>query len=176
MGAPKATLDLGGRPLVLHPLAAFTAAGLEAVVVAKERTELPPLAVPVWREPDEPSHPLAGIVAALARAGRPLVVCACDMPFVTPSLLSLLARREERLVLPRAGGRLHPLLARYDPALLQRLKAGLREPRALRDIVSELDPALLQERELCRLGDPERLLFNVNTPGDLERARELLRG
>ena len=43
-------------------------ARLEAVVVAKPETDLPPLDVPVWEEPEEPSHPLTGIVAALEQA------------------------------------------------------------------------------------------------------------
>ena len=50
------------------PLEAARAAGLEAVVVAKAGTPLPALDVPVWIEPDEPSHPLAGLVHALERA------------------------------------------------------------------------------------------------------------
>ena len=38
-----------------------------------------------WDEPDEPRHPLAGIIHALERAGGPVLVCAADMPFVTTS-------------------------------------------------------------------------------------------
>ena len=34
----------------------------------RRATPLPPLDVPVWIEPDEPSHPLAGLVCALERA------------------------------------------------------------------------------------------------------------
>jgi molybdopterin-guanine dinucleotide biosynthesis protein A len=66
MGAPKALAELGGAPLIARPLAAAAAAGLDAVVVAKEDTALPVLAVPVWHEPAEPVHPLLGVVTALA--------------------------------------------------------------------------------------------------------------
>src|SRR5207237_1174148 len=48
MGAPKALLELGGRPLLEYPLAALQGAGLQPVVVAKRRSPLPPLAVPRW--------------------------------------------------------------------------------------------------------------------------------
>lgn len=176
MGGPKASLELGGRSLVEHPLVAFAHAGIEAVVVAKHDISLPPLTAEVWREPDEPAHPLCGIVAALERAGgRDVVVCGCDMPFVSPGLLTTLATSHRRLVVPRANGRLHPLLARYDAALLEPMRVALGAQRPLQDVLAELEPALLEEPELRALGDPELLLFNINEPADLERAEEILR-
>jgi molybdopterin-guanine dinucleotide biosynthesis protein A len=177
LGASKPVAELCGRPLIDYPLAAFAAAGIDAVVVAKRDSALPKLAVPVWREPDEPAHPLHGIVTALERTdGRPLVVCGCDMPFVSAPLLRSLAESEQRLVVPHAADRLHPLLARYDPTLLESLRSALASQRPLQDVIAELDPVLIGEPELRAFGDPDRLLFNVNTPGDLARAGALLEG
>jgi molybdenum cofactor guanylyltransferase len=176
MGQPKATLDLGDRHLLEHPLAAFARAGIEAVVVAKHDTSLPPLPVEVWREPDEPVHPLCGIVTALERSdGRAVLVCGCDMPFVSPGFLLSLATTNAPLVVPRAGGRLHPLLARYEPVLLEPLHRILSENRPLQESVAELEPSIIEEPAMHELGDPELLLFNINEPADLERAEEVLR-
>jgi molybdopterin-guanine dinucleotide biosynthesis protein A len=102
LGGGKATALLAGRPLISYPLAAMAAAGIDAFVVAKPDTELPPLAggsigdrgaarVEVVRESAEPSHPLMGIIAALRHAGRPVVVLAGDMPLASPALLAALA-------------------------------------------------------------------------------------
>jgi molybdopterin-guanine dinucleotide biosynthesis protein A len=177
MGAPKATLELGGRPLLEYPLAAVQGAGLEPAVVAKLDSPLPPLAVARWGEPAEPIHPLTGIVAALAAArGRPVLAVACDMPFVTAELLADLAARDGAVVvLPEAAGRLHPLLARWDPALLPTLRDALAREAPLHQLAGAFDAQRVGEAELRRFGDPKRLLFNVNEPGDLERAAELLR-
>ena len=174
LGGSKATIELGGRPLVSYPLEAVVAAGLDAVVVAKRDTMLPSLDVPVWVEPDEPVHPLCGIVAALERAAGPVLVVACDMPFVTAALVAHLAAREQPLVVPSSGARLHPLFARYDPGLLVRLRRALEERESLHAAVSTLEPALIGDDELQAFGDPGSLLFNVNTPEDLARAREML--
>jgi molybdenum cofactor guanylyltransferase len=176
MGRPKAAVELGGRPLIAYPLAALAGAGLEAVVVAKRDTPLPELEVTVWHEPNEPAHPLCGILAALEQAGRPILACGCDMPFLVPKLLLHLATRSRPLVVPRAGGRLHPLLARYGPALLDPLGRALDSAEPLHEVVSRLDPFLVDEHALRRFGDPERLLFNLNTPEDLARAEDLLKG
>ena len=120
MGGSKATADLRGRPLVAWPLEALRAVLDDVVVVAKRSTALPPLDVPVWVEPDEPRHPRAGIVHALERAdGRAVLACAVDLPLVTPLLVRTIAHAEGTVaVVPRAGGRLQPLLARYEPAAL----------------------------------------------------------
>ena len=100
------------------------------------------------------------------------------MPFVTAELLAALAARGGHggLVLPEAAGRLHPLLARWDPRLLPALRDALAREAPLQELAEELDATRIAEAELRRFGDPARLLFNVNDRGDLERAGELLRG
>jgi molybdopterin-guanine dinucleotide biosynthesis protein A len=174
-GLPKAAAELAGRPLLAYPLAAFSGASIRAVVVAKRESPLPDLDVDVLLEPDEPAHPLCGIVTALERAGgRAVLACGCDMPFVTPELLTLVASSDGKLVVPRAGGRFHPLLARYDPALLDSLRGALVERRPLQSAVAALEPTVIDETELRTLGDPDRLFFNVNEPADLRRAELLL--
>jgi molybdopterin-guanine dinucleotide biosynthesis protein A len=168
-------VELGGSALITYPLAELAAAGIETVVCAKEGEELPPLAAPVLREPEQPRHPLAGIVAALrAGEGRALVVVACDMPFVASGLLRHLAEAPEPLVVPVLDGRLNPLLGRYEPVLLPHLEAALADEAPLTATVESLGPHHLGEPDLSRFGDPERLLFNVNDPEDLARAEALL--
>jgi molybdenum cofactor guanylyltransferase len=175
LGRPKPTAPLGGRALLEHPLAALRDAGLDTVVVAKPATPLPAVELTVWHEPAEPVHPLLGVATALEHAeGRAVLACACDLPFVTASLATWIAERDDALVVPRAGGRLHPLFARYTAPLLPALHEALKRLAPLQEALAELDPAILDERELAAFGDPERLLFNVNTPGDLARAEAML--
>ena len=167
----KRQVLLGGRPLIAYPLAAVEAAGLEPVVVAKADSRLPALDVPVWREPEGPSHPLCGIVAALRQAGgRAVVAVGCDMPFVTAALVARLASLDVALAAPLVDGAFEPLLARYEPSLVRALDRALDGRAPMREAIAALGPAPLREAELATLGDPERLLFNVNTPHDLERA------
>jgi molybdopterin-guanine dinucleotide biosynthesis protein A len=172
LGGDKAAVELCGRPLIDYPLAAVAAAGLEAVVVAKPGA-LPRDGVRVLEEPAEPRHPLCGIVTAL-RLGQPIVAIACDLSFVEPGLIELLATAPEPLVTPTLDGRPQPLLARYEPSLLPRLEAALEREEPLTRSVEALGPRLLAEDELARFGDPRRLLFNVNTAADLREAEALL--
>lgn len=175
LGGSKAVAELAGRPLIEYPLGALAAAGLEPLVVAKPDTELPHLDAEIVREPALPRHPLCGIVAALRRAvGRPTVVVACDMPFLSAPLLAWLASAPQPLIVPTIGGELQPLPARYEARLLPALEVALEELAPLRRTVESLRPRRLTERELARFGNPQRLCFNVNTPADLDAAARLL--
>jgi molybdopterin-guanine dinucleotide biosynthesis protein A len=161
MGSPKAVVPLGGKPLIAWPLAAASAAGLEAVVVAKPGSALPPLEVPVWDEPEAPSHPLTGLVAALAREGGPVVALACDMPFVSPGLIARLAAA--RGVAAPAG---EAFPARYEPSALTVLRAGLAREAAVRAVLAELGAAPVE-------ADPGELV-GINDPDALARAEAAL--
>jgi molybdopterin-guanine dinucleotide biosynthesis protein A len=170
LGGAKPTAELAGRPLISYPLAALAEAGLEAVVVAKPDTDLPPLDADVLAEAAEPVHPLTGIVAALRQTGRPIAVIGCDFPFVPAALLRALADAPEPLVVPAPGGEPQPLVARWTPALLPALDAALDREEALRRTVAALSPRLLEDAQLAPFGDPARIFFNVNTPADLRHA------
>ena len=175
LGGAKATAALAGKPLISYPIAAIAAAGMEPVVVAKPDSELPPLSCRTVREPEAARHPLAGIVAALRHAAdRPLIAVACDMPFLAPALLAHLAAAAEPLALPEMDDELHPFPGRYEASLLPSLEEALAAGEPLRRSLGRLEPRRLGATELGRFGSPERLLFNVNTPADLERARRLL--
>jgi molybdopterin-guanine dinucleotide biosynthesis protein A len=172
IGGDKATIQLAGRPLLHYPLAVVRATLHKVAVVAKTFSALPPLdpEVTIWLEPEAPRHPLTGVVHALVRArGRPVIVVAGDMPFVSCALIDALSRERPRgalAVVPRAAGRVHPLCARYEQSALAALTA--------------FDPAVPTEETVDAL--PTRILewpeeepfFKVNRPEDLLQAAALL--
>jgi molybdopterin-guanine dinucleotide biosynthesis protein A len=178
MGEPKALVELAGRTLLARAVGAVTAAGLDPVVVAKPTSPLPPVECRVLAEPEQPRHPLCGIVTALsASAGRGVVVVACDMPLVPPKLLAWLAGLDpESAIVCEVGGRLEPLLGRYEPEGAEALTSALADGISMRAAVAGLAPRLVGEAELRRFGDPDRIAFNVNSPEDLVRAHALLGG
>ncbi len=177
MGEPKAMVELGGRPLVARVVATVGSAGLEPVVVAKPDSVLPRLDCRLLSEPDEPRHPLTGIVAMLrASAGRSVVVIACDMPLVPAKLLSWIGNLEEEVAVCEVGGELEPLLGRYSPAVADSLETALECGEPMREAVARLNPFVISETHLARFADPRRIVFNVNSPEDVTQAENLLAG
>jgi molybdopterin-guanine dinucleotide biosynthesis protein A len=173
LGGDKAVVALDGRPLLDYPLQALRVAVGDVAVVAKRDTALPPLdaKVAVWLEPDEPRHPMAGVVRALrAAGGRAVLAVAVDLPFAGPGLLRRLATApagRALAVAPRAEGRLQPLCARYEPGALAALTGFDARERAT-DLLERLDPVVLDV-------DDADAFLNVNAAEDLLRASALLR-
>lgn len=173
-GGGKAAVMLGGRPLAAWVAAALAAVADEVVVVAKLASTVPPLGgVAVWREPAEPVHPLAGIAWALARAeGRDVLVAAVDLPFCAGALGAVLtaAAREEGSHAPALVVEGQPLLGIYRASAGPALRAAVEAARPARATVAGLGAVTVP------VPDPERTLFNINTPEDLARAEDLGRG
>jgi molybdenum cofactor guanylyltransferase len=173
IGGAKATVRLDRKPLVSYPVDAVWRALGNVAIVAKPDTRLPNLpGTTIWIEPPEPRHPLTGILHAMGLAeGRPVVVCAGDMPFVTPSLIAAIAFAEADrapAVVASALGELQPLPARFEPSALGPLRRAASNPGvALREAIAALHPVPYE------VEDPD-CLFNVNTPDDLLQAAGML--
>jgi molybdenum cofactor guanylyltransferase len=160
---------LAGRPLVSYPVDALGAVCDRVAVVCKRSTSVPAVeGAERWDEPDEPRHPLTGIVYALERAANePVLVCAADMPFVTADACrTLLATPAKgQAVVAAADGMLQPTFGLYAPAALETLTAAPPNAR-LTETIERLRPV--------RVAFPARLVRSVNTPEELAEAERLL--
>jgi molybdopterin-guanine dinucleotide biosynthesis protein A len=173
IGGEKATVELHGKPLICYPLEALGQVLKKVAILSKASTRLPPISgATVWIEPERPRHPLVGITQALALAGgRPVMVCATDLPFVTPELIRRLVQTDPGrapAVLACAQGAMNPLLGCYQPRALQLLVDPARtatEP--LLETIATIEPLLVEA------DDPEEL-FDIDTPDDLLLAAAMI--
>lgn len=170
-GVSKAMLEVAGLPLAAYPVAALAGVCERVAVVCKAETQLPELpGTDRWDEPEEPHHPLTGIIHALEHAGAPVLVCAADMPYVTPDACRTLLESAgsgagSPVVVAAAGGMLQPVFGLYAPAALEHLRAAPADA-PLTSTVEGLDP--------LRVALPPALVRSVNTEEELEEANEQL--
>ena len=174
MGGPsKPGVELGGRPLIAWPLAALSRICSPVAVVGKARTRLPPLPAGVerWDEPDEPRHPLVGLVHALERAagagaGRAPLTCPSSRVTVLQALITEGEGAADPVAaVAFAGGRVEPLLGLYRPSALPILRGAAPDAR-LTTVVEALDPVLVPV--------PGEVARSVNTPAELRAAETRL--
>ena len=118
---------------------------------------------------------LGGLYTALVEAPtEQVLVIACDMPFISAPFLTALARLGAGVeaAIPRDGHGPHPLCASYQrrvaPRLKTRIDAGMLR---IADALRELEVRDIGPDELTPFDPDGRLLLNVNTPADYERAR-----
>jgi molybdenum cofactor guanylyltransferase len=178
MGRDKGLLRIGSRRLIEFVLSAIRRLFPEIVIVANDPRAYEGLGVPVVPDRIPGKGPLGGIHAALCASGSPHTFCvACDMPLVNPDVVAHLCALapEYDVVVPAGAAGYEPLHAVYGQSCLPHVERMVREDR-LR--VDELFSAVRVRRvdadELRPLDPSLRSFMNVNTPDDLEAARQVL--
>ena len=173
MGRDKATLKLNGRRLIDIVLGASRSYS-DSVVVVGEPSNLQESIPDSF--PGE--GPLGGLITGLQHLGPGThVAVACDMPFVNRSaywMIESFILRYDAAV-PVVKGRVHPLCAAYRGEAVDRLKAAFESgERSLQGALQHIRWRRIPTAAL-RAIDPElRFLFNINSPEDLERAKEMV--
>jgi molybdopterin-guanine dinucleotide biosynthesis protein A len=114
---------------------------------------------------------MGGIVAALRASPHELLaVVAVDMPFVSGSVLKMLAelRREEQIVIPKDDYGLQPLHAVYHQDALRGLDVAIQKRLlSLADMVTGLNHRIVDLTLLADADPSGRFAFNINAEADL---------
>jgi molybdopterin-guanine dinucleotide biosynthesis protein A len=177
MGHDKGNLEIDGLAGATRAARLLGSLFAEVLLVGGEA----PADAPGVRvaDPPGPACALRGLVGALeAATSTRVLVLATDLPLVTPALLlALVAWPESAVVAPRSETRTQPLCALYRrDAVLRAARDRLASRKLkLQGLLDAVDTAYLDPSVLARLDPGGHALFNVNTPDDLTRARELLR-
>jgi len=123
--------------------------------------------------------PLGGMHAAFSAARFPLVwLVGCDMPFISPSAAFLMLQRLEPstcdAVIPRIGGRLHPLHGIYHPRCADVIPGMLESQRyKIGEFLQRIRCRPLDQSVFREEGIDPRFVCNVNSPEDYRAALAL---
>lgn len=173
MGGEKAALDLGGRTLLQHAVDALATVVDEIVIVGAPGRALPEVRarVPLRRVDDAiaGAGPLAGIAAGLSAAQAPVaLIVGCDMPFLSPALLRLLADRVASgapVVVPVHAGVPQPLCSAWRTSLAGEVTARLRRgERSPADVARTLDAVFLAGEAYASADAAGRSFTSLDTP------------
>jgi molybdopterin-guanine dinucleotide biosynthesis protein A len=112
-----------------------------------------------------------------AQTDRTLVI-ACDMPFLSPGLLSYLidAGRGVDIAIPRTARGYEPLCATYSSRCADEFTRLIEQQRFTLSEVAMIPGLIVREigpDELGPFGPTEVLFFNINTSDDYARALDL---
>lgn len=125
------------------------------------------------------STPLAGIHGGLKEAGYAYsFVVACDMPFVELKLAEHLVSLAPGydVVVPRIGEHYEPLFAVYGKGCIPQIERCLAEGNhRILDLFPQAKVRIVEEESLKPYADLRKVFFNVNTPQDLAKAKEMLK-
>lgn len=177
-GRNKALEFFQGERLIDRQVRTVRSLFAEVLVIANEPELYLHLDVTIVRDVIPRQGPLGGIYTGLLFAqGKSVFVTACDMPFIQPAVVRRMVQlaTDYDVIVPEKIEGLEPLHAIYSSRCLPHIEKMLA--RGMLQIINFF-PAVkvyrLSSEEIGQL-DPQRLsFFNINTPDDMDRARELL--
>ena len=166
MGTDKATIEWRGETLAARAARVLAEVCDPVIEVGSGVSEMRAV-----REAPSGAGPLAALVAGVdaLRTVGPVVVLACDMPFVEPALVQLLAEWPGAgTVIPRCRDRLQYGCARYGrAAIIAARLARLRGRSALR--IASIDGYEVVAPQLWHTVAPANALDDIDTPEDRAR-------
>lgn len=174
MGRNKALLPWEGGTVIEAVASLVRGLFDHVLVVAADPEPYRFLGLPEARDHRPGLGPLGGVEAALRASPDPRVfIVACDMPFLSPDLIRHMASLPTApAVVPYMAGRPEPLHALYSRDALASVHSLLAEgERRVYALLDRLDVRRVEEDEVRRFGDPERVFANLNRPEDYRRAR-----
>ena len=169
MGRNKALIKWDGQPLIARVLAA--ADSLHApIFIVGDPDQYAHLGFPVYPDLYADLGPIGGLHTALATAANPVLLLACDLPFLTPEFLHLLVGRRgiHQAVVPCSADGTQPLCALYEPSCQAMIESAISARKlSMRGLLQRLNVDQLGE-EVWRPYDESGLLFaNINTPAEV---------
>jgi molybdopterin-guanine dinucleotide biosynthesis protein A len=170
-GRDKSALIVDGESIRTRQLAALAEVADDIMIVGGVAAPTQQ-AIEVRAIPDRVPGcgPLGGLHTALAEArGDAVILVAGDMPFLSPPFLAhlLALTRDADVVVPRTGRGYHPLCAAYTRACSEPVARRLAEGQLkMIGVLEDVRVRAITAAEMCRFGDPDALVANVNTPDE----------
>lgn len=174
MGTDKAWLELDGRAIIEHVIAALVPVTTSVAIIANS-ADYARLGFPVFADRETGIGPLEAVRTALASANSSrIVLVGCDLPFVTAELFRFLLSipgNHNAVVPVGADRKLEPLCAIYRPEALHVVTDLIaRGERKISILFDRLSTRIVAFDELRHLEGSELFFENVNTPEDYLQA------
>lgn len=188
MSKDKAWLEINGRPMIEHVLAAAQVVAERLLLVVNpanaQLARYEELAMQWQAEllPDRHDFrgPLGGLETALQQSTghEPVLLLACDLPFVTAEFLLLLrtlhdAEQNELTVPLDRAGQPQLLTAIYAASCQSHVTARLaRGELKMRQLLNDVRVREVSFVEYAHLAGAATLLRNLNSPADLDHVEQ----
>jgi molybdopterin-guanine dinucleotide biosynthesis protein A len=164
MGTDKGVVDLHGRAMVSHVIAAVNSF-TDRIIIIANNNNYTQFGYPVFTDLIKDKGPMGGIVTGLHYSDTEFnLLLSCDIPFVSAGLLQKLAdyTRSTAIVIAETENGLEPLCGRYHKNCAAEFRSSINaEILSVRKAISALN------FETIKTDSTD--LVNINTPAELNR-------
>jgi len=177
-GRDKALLEIDGKSILSRILEVFRAIFDEIILVSNNPLQHLEEDLLIVTDLFPVRSSLTGIHTGLFYSSNPYIFCSgCDTPFLQKGLVECILERIQPgidLFIPETSSGLEPLCAVYSKKRLAAIEHKLRQSKCKIYSVFKKNNIRKIPENILRTRDPDLISFlNVNTPGDLEKARHV---
>ena len=179
IGGNKAFLKLGGRTFIEIIVDKLRLLFKQVIIVANTPGDYRHLQVQIVKDLIPGKGSLGGIYSGLFHSeSHHNFVTACDMPFLNVEVIKYMQNTIEGydVIIPKRQKGLEPLHAFYSRNCLRPIKKYIDSGTNLKilDFFSAVKVSLIVDTVLRPMDQEGMSFFNINTPADLESARQYL--
>lgn len=174
LGVDKADLIVGGRSILERTVLILKQIFAEVIVVSNVYRDITAEDVTQVKDITGPKGALGGIYTGLyhAKYDRSFIT-ACDMPYIMPKLVELIAKRQQKdVVVPRVHGNFEPLFAVYSkrciPIIDQLISCNILK---ISDLYEKCKIECVDEESLCKVDKNLKSFININSLQDLKHVK-----
>lgn len=178
-GQNKAFISIGGKRILDHIYEVFNKLFAEIILVTSDPLQYIKWDLNIAADLSPIRSSLTGIHAGLFYSTNPYsFFIACDTPFLKIKMVEAIINSIEPdvdIILPETSKGIQPLCAVYSKQCLKHVERQLtRKELQIRRFFKKVRVKKLPEN-LLRKNDPDLLsFFNINTPDDLAKAKEIV--
>ena len=176
MGQDKGLCMLGDKPMAAYGLELLETF-CDEVLISANGDEYLQFGKPVIKDEIKNTGPIGGLYSAIKAAKHEdILVLSCDMPFVNEALFRhIIAQSNHCLAaIPADGDLLEPTCGYYNKKILPFIEEQIRKQKySLRHLLEKAG----YKKITLSAGmpfDTRHLFFNVNSPGDLQKAGKII--
>lgn len=171
LGVDKAELIVGGRSILERTVLILKQIFAEVIVVSNVYRDIAAEDAIQVKDIAGPKGALGGIYTGLYHASYDRsFITACDMPYIKPQLVRLLAKRRQKdVVVPRVNGNFEPLFAVYSnpciPIIEQMISCDILK---ISDLYEKCSVEYVEEESLRKVDKNLKSFININSLRDLK--------
>src|SRR5208283_4604038 len=177
-GVNKALLEVGKSRIIERAASVLRHAFEEVLLITNSPDDFQFLRLPMLKDLVPGRGSLGGLYTGLSACKCDYgFLAACDMPFLSVEVIKYMTDMVEGfdVVVPRISGHLEPLHAAYSRACLPYIEELFQyEDLKILNFYDKAKVKEVPEKDLV-VFDPElRFIMNLNTPEDLQRAKDYI--
>ena len=174
-GSEKALAKINGKRIIDRIITAMSEVFEENIIITNNEDLYKEFNLKTYPDILEGKGPLMGVYTALHHSSTDIFVIACDMPFVSASVIRKIidSLKGYDAAIPKYNGKLHFLHAVYSlrcfDIFKKKLDGGFLR---LKDVVEDLNCNIIEEFKFEQ--DHLSPFFNMNTPDDFTLVKDHL--